>query len=71
MNQINPKKLKLSNWTAVNPKNKEKHFIVSKVVLDEENNVSLCLIEAVMSNKESSIDWKALKNSDHWKQGWV
>lgn len=71
MNQINPKKLKLSKWTAVNPKNKEKHFIVSKVVFDEENNVSLCLIEAVMSNKESSIDWKALKNSDHWKQGWV
>lgn len=71
MNQINPKKLKLSKWTAVNPKNKEKHFIVSKVFFDEENNVSLCLIEAVMSNKESSIDWKALKNSDHWKQGWV
>ena len=71
MNQINPKKLKLSKWTAVNPRNKEKHFIVSKVVFDEENNVSLCLIEAVMSNKESSIDWKALKNSDHWKQGWV
>lgn len=71
MNQINPKKLKLSKWTAVNPKNKEKHFIVSKVTFDEENNVSLCLIEAVMSNKESSIDWKKLKNSAHWKQGWV
>jgi tryptophan-rich hypothetical protein len=71
MNQINPKKLKLSKWTAVNPQNKEKHFIVSKVTFDEENNVSLCVIEAVMSNKESSIDWKTLKNSAHWKQGWV
>ena len=71
MNQINPKKLKLSKWTAVNPKNKEKHFIVSKVKFDEENNVSLCLIEAVMSNTERPINWKELKDSSNWKQGWV
>ena len=31
-NQINPKKLRLSKWTAVNPKEKEKHFLVTKVI---------------------------------------
>lgn len=71
MNQINPKKLMLSKWTAVNPQNKEKHFIVSKVKFDDENNISLCLLEAVMSNRETNIDWKELKNSTQWKQGWV
>jgi len=71
MNQINPKKLTLSKWTAVKPKNKEKHFIVSKVKFDEENNVSLCLIEAVMSHTERPINWKELKDSSNWKQGWV
>jgi len=25
---LNPKKLRLSKWTAVNPKTKEKHFLV-------------------------------------------
>ena len=71
MNQINPKKLMLSKWTAVNPQNKEKHFIVSKVKFDDENNISQCLLEAVMSNRETNIDWKELKNSTQWKQGWV
>lgn len=35
-NQINPKKLRLSKWTAVNPQEKEKHFLVTKVVDPEQ-----------------------------------
>ena len=35
-NQINPKKLRLSKWTAVNPKEKEKHFLVTKVIDPEQ-----------------------------------
>ena len=70
MIQINPKKLQLSKWTAVSPKNKEKHFIIRKVKFDEEDNVSLCLIEAVMTHRETQIDWKALKDTSQWLQGW-
>ena len=30
--QLNPQKLRLSKWTAVNPQEKEKHFLVTKVI---------------------------------------
>jgi tryptophan-rich hypothetical protein len=34
MNKINPEKLLKSKWTAAQPKNREKHFMVTEVGLD-------------------------------------
>lgn len=70
MNPIHPKKLLHSKWTAVQPVNKEKHFIVTEVEFDEEGVVVDCVIEAVMSKRTESIDWTLLKNTDSWRQGW-
>ena len=70
MNQINPKKLLNSKWTAVNPVDKEKHFLINKVTFDEEGLVIECVIEAVLSKRTMSIQWQELKNSQHWQQGW-
>ncbi len=70
MHQINPKKLLHSNWTAVSPVNKEKHFMVTELKFDEEGNVIHCLLEAVLTNREMSIDWQELKNTANWRQGW-
>ena len=70
MNQINPAKLLNSKWTAVIPKNKEKHFLVTEVEYDDERVVVSCTLEAVMSKRAITIDWRELKNSDTWKQGW-
>lgn len=70
MNKINPKKLLNSKWTAVNPVKKEKHFLVSELELDEEGDVIHCLIEAIISSRSEKIDWKVLKDSDCWLQGW-
>lgn len=70
MNQINPKKLLNSKWTAVQPTNKEKHFIVTEVEFDEEGLVVACSIEAVMSKRLSPINWRDLKNDSHWSLGW-
>lgn len=70
MNTIHPKKLLHSKWTAVQPVNKEKHFIVTEVEFDEEGVVVDCVIEAVMSKRTESIDWTVLKNTDNWRQGW-
>ncbi|PHX31168.1 hypothetical protein AO354_03220 [Pseudomonas syringae pv. syringae] len=36
MNQINPRKLLLSKWTAATPLNREKHFLVTELFKDEE-----------------------------------
>ena len=70
MNNINPGKLLNSKWTAVNPVNKEKHFLVTELAFDEEGEVVLCLIEAVISNSSEAIEWRELKNNSKWLQGW-
>ena len=70
MNKINAKKLLNSKWTAVKPINKEKHFIITKIEFDENNNVINCLIEAVISNRLQQINWAELKESEHWQKGW-
>lgn len=70
MNKFNPKKLLHSKWTAVSPLNKEKHFMVTEVDFDEEGEVERCLLEAVISNRSSVIDWAELKNAEKWQLGW-
>jgi tryptophan-rich hypothetical protein len=70
MNTINPKKLLNSKWTAVNPKNREKHFIVTEVGFDEEESVISCAIEAVISRRSMLIEWQALEDVSVWLHGW-
>ena len=70
--KINPKKLLLSKWTAVHPIAKQKHFLVSKVILPEvpDEKIEFVEIEAVYSKKTRQIPWRDLLNSEGWLQGW-
>ncbi|CAM2828663.1 TIGR02450 family Trp-rich protein [Vibrio mytili] len=70
MNQINPAKLLSSKWTAANPSNREKHFLVTEMEYDDEGRVISCKLEAVLSKNEYLIDWTELKHQDKWLQGW-
>ncbi len=70
MIRLNPEKLHLSKWTAVRPARREKHFIVTALVRDEQEVVVGCLIEAVHSRKLREIDWRDLKDPAKWLQGW-
>lgn len=70
MNRLSPKKLKNSKWTSLNVSMRQKHFIVSKVEYDDEGNVILCEIEAVIDKQTYHIDWCDLKDNTHWKMGW-
>ena len=71
MNNINPKKLLNSKWTAVTPQNRERHFMVTEVEFDEEGAVTLCLLEAVLTKRATAIDWRELKDSRQWRHGWT
>ena len=71
MNPLNPKKLLNSKWTALKPANKEKHFLVTEVEIDEDGVIIHCLIEAVMTRRSVQIDWRVLRNIDQWVYGWV
>jgi tryptophan-rich hypothetical protein len=70
MNRINPRKLLLSKWTAVKPKQKERHFIVTKLIHPENQAVIICQLEAVINNNVYEIDWLELKDSSCWQMGW-
>lgn len=70
--KINPAKLLLSKWTAVKPLNKEKHFMVVKLLEPETPNARLEFVEleAVYSKRIMIINWRELTNADLWLQGW-
>ena len=71
MKTVNSKKLLNSKWTAVKPRNKEKHFLVTEVEYDEDGVIIHCLIEAVMTHRSSKVDWRSLGDVDQWMTGWV
>lgn len=70
MNKISPKSLLNSKWTKINVTKKEKHFLVTAVKFNEEQQVTDCVIEAVMTNNEYAINWRELKSSENWRIGW-
>ena len=73
MNRLHPKKLLLTKWTAVVPQNKDKHFLLIKVVQPEVlgEAIEWVEIEALFSRAVQHIAWRELKDSTRWRQGWV
>ena len=73
MNPLNPKKLLLTKWTAVKPLAKQKHFLVSRVVVPElpTDPIESVEIEAVLSKATQIIPWRDLRDDSVWRQGWV
>ena len=73
MNRIHPKKLLLTKWTAVAPQQKDKHFLVTKVVQPDlpGEAIKWIEIEAVFSRAVQRIAWRELKEPTRWRQGWV
>lgn len=68
-----PNKLLMSKWTAVAPVNKEKHFIVSKLVMPDlpMQMIEQVELEAVHSKRCVLIDWQQLNDLNIWSQGWI
>lgn len=67
---MNANKLLMSKWTAVQPKNKEKHFLVTDVIKDNDGNIIKCLLEAVYSGNEYALEWRQLTDRQQWLPGW-
>ena len=70
MNSISPDKLLNSKWTAVQPVNRQRHYIVSGVIRSDDGVLSACKIEAVLTRKVTELDWRELKDSSRWMMGW-
>lgn len=70
MNRFNPSKLLLSKWTAVQPKNREKHFLVTELEHDENGVLLQIALEAVHSRRSEWLDWRVLRDDSSWLPGW-
>lgn len=70
MNRINPNKLLHSKWTAVSPRDREKHFLVVGCERDHEDQVTAVEIEAVLTRRSEILPWQQLKDSARWLMGW-
>ena len=69
----NPKKLLNSKWTAVITANKEKHFMVIKLIVPDLPNqpIEYIELEAVHSKRIQLLPWQQLNDATIWLQGWV
>lgn len=69
--RLNPRKLLLSKWTATQPRNKEKHFLVTELLLDEdEQTVIGVALQAVMTKNVRQLPWQSLQDAEQWRIGW-
>lgn len=70
---LSPKKLLLSKWTAVNPRNKEKHFLVIKLIEPEPplTRIDAIELQAVHSQRVMLLHWRELGDPAVWRRGWV
>jgi tryptophan-rich hypothetical protein len=73
MNAVHPNKLLLTKWTAVRPVDKQKHFVVTKVLEPEVvgGPVFWIDIEAIHSGVVTRIAWRDLRDTGVWRQGWL
>jgi tryptophan-rich hypothetical protein len=71
-NRLSPKKLLLSKWTALSPSDKQKHFVVVRVVEPEPPSTRLEQVElqAVHSGRSCLLPWRELTDGSRWRQGW-
>lgn len=70
---VNAKKLLNSKWTAFNPINKEKHFLVTKLITPEkiDQTIDFIELEAVFTKRCQILPWQELNDSELWLQGWI
>jgi tryptophan-rich hypothetical protein len=70
LNRLNPAKLLLSKWTAAQPVNREKHFLVTELFRDEAGTVLEIELQAVLTQRNERLAWQTLQNEDAWRMGW-
>lgn len=76
--RLNPKKILLSKWTAAQPQQKEKHFIVIKLIAPDTSAelatpampIEWVDLQAVHSGRVLRLPWLQLSEQALWQQGW-
>ena len=72
-NPLSPNKLLHTKWTAANPREREKHFLVTRVLEPRVPGAAVeqVELEAVLTKRSRVIRWRELTDPSVWVQGWV
>ena len=70
---LSPKKLLHSKWTAAVPQQREKHFVVTRVLEPavEGGPIEQIELEAVHSRRTRLLHWRELTDPGQWLCGWL
>ena len=70
--RLSAPKLLLTKWTATKPQNKEKHFIVTRLIEPDvpDAQIEMIEIEATYSKRSFALPWRDLLDETKWLQGW-
>ena len=60
----------MSKWTATQPRLRERHFLVTRLIRNEDEIIVGCELEAVINKNTYEIDWRELQDSNRWVMGW-
>ena len=69
-NPVHPKKILDSKWTALQPENGEKHFIVRRCTYSAPGKMDQVELEAVLTGNGYWMAWRDLKDAGVWRMGW-
>jgi len=59
-----------SKWTAVDPVEKEKHFILLERVKTHSLDENVFRIRSILTGRERLVAGSEFKDSTKWKRGW-
>ncbi|MCY1043412.1 TIGR02450 family Trp-rich protein [Corallococcus sp. bb12-1] len=59
-----------SKWTAVQPLEREKHFVVLRWVGEGGERPQELELEALLTRRVHRVPWRALADREHWVSGW-
>ncbi|HDY97686.1 MAG TPA: TIGR02450 family Trp-rich protein [Pseudomonas sabulinigri] len=69
--RFNPRKLLHSKWTARAPQKREKHFMVTACHWNDDETELLSIeLQAVLTGNCYPLEWRQLRDSEAWLQGW-
>ena len=60
----------MSKWTTTQPVQRERHFIVTRLIRTDDETIIGCVLEAVINRNTHEIDWRELQDSTRWITGW-
>ena len=70
---MSPKNLLDSKWTAAVPRERDKHFVLVRIIPSESTSSSGASVElqSLISKRRMIVPQSELTDPERWRQGWL